>query len=163
MDPAEEGGRLRGRVALVTGASRLRAIGAATCRTLAAAGADIALSHWRPYDAAFPWVGAADEPVRLAADLRRMGVRAEEIEADLADPDVPERLLDEAIRRLGPLSILVNNAAYSTQEGFETLDAASLDAHYAVNLRGMALLSVGFARRYQGEHGRIINLTSGQS
>jgi 3-oxoacyl-[acyl-carrier protein] reductase len=44
------------------------------------------------------------------------------------------------------------------------LDARTLDAHYTVNLRAAALLSVGFARRYQGgSGGRIINLTSGQS
>ena len=154
--------RLRGRVALVTGASRLRGIGAAICRALATDGADIALSHWHPYDEAFPWAGESDEPARLLAELRGMGVRAEEIACDLSDPAAPEQLLDDATQRLGPLTILVNNAAYSTQEGFETLDTVSLDAHYAVNLRAMALLSAGFARRYQGQQGRIINLTSGQ-
>jgi 3-oxoacyl-[acyl-carrier protein] reductase len=57
----------------------------------------------------------------------------------------------------------VNNAAYSTRDGYGTLDAAILDAHYAVNLRATALLSVLFARRFEVEPGRIINLTSGQS
>ena len=66
--------------------------------------------------------------------------------------------------RLGPLAILVNNAAYSTRDGFARLDAATLDAHYAVNLRATALLSVGFARRFAGDRGgRIVNLSSGQS
>ena len=45
---------LTGTVALVTGATRKQGIGAAICRTLAERGADIAFSHWRPYDAAFP-------------------------------------------------------------------------------------------------------------
>jgi 3-oxoacyl-[acyl-carrier protein] reductase len=64
---------------------------------------------------------------------------------------------------LGPLSILVNNAAHSTRDGYKALDAASLDAHYAVNLRATALLSVVFAQRFDGETGgRIVNLTSGQ-
>jgi 3-oxoacyl-[acyl-carrier protein] reductase len=44
-----------------------------------------------------------------------------------------------------------------------TFDAATLDAHYAVNVRATALLSVLFARRFDGEHCRIVNLTSGQS
>jgi 3-oxoacyl-[acyl-carrier protein] reductase len=60
--------------------------------------------------------------------------------------------------------VLVNNSAHSTRDGYETLDAATLDGHYAVNLRAVALLSVGFARRFGGRSGgRIINLTSGQS
>ena len=66
--------------------------------------------------------------------------------------------------RLGPPSILVNNAAHSARDGYEALDDATLDAHYAVNLRATALLSAVFARRFDGETGgRIVNLTSGQS
>jgi 3-oxoacyl-[acyl-carrier protein] reductase len=46
---------------------------------------------------------------------------------------------------------------------YRTLDAASLDAHYAVNVRATVLLSVEFARRYRGgPGGRIISLSSGQ-
>lgn len=92
-----------------------------------------------------------------------MGVRAEGVEIDLSRPEAPERLLDEATALLGPLTILVNNAAYSTRDSFEDLDARTLDAHYAVNVRATALLSAAFARRYGGEAGRIVNLTSGQS
>jgi 3-oxoacyl-[acyl-carrier protein] reductase len=155
---------LTGRVALVTGATRLAGIGAATCRALAARGADIAFTHWRAYDAAFPWAGEDSEPARLEAELVAMGVRAAAIEADLADPSVPEQVLDEAAGRLGPLSILVNNAAYSTNDGWRNLDAATLDAHYAVNFRATALLSVGFARRFdRGSGGRIVSMTTGQA
>lgn len=154
---------LSGRVALVTGASRLAGIGAAACRELARLGADVAFTHWRPYDAAFPWSGDDDEPARLAANLAEMGVRSLAIAADLSDPTMPERVLDEA-SALGPLSILVNNAAHSTGDGWEALDAATIDAHYAVNLRAAALLSVGFARRFAaGTGGRIVNMSSGQS
>ncbi|MGI9254300.1 MAG: SDR family oxidoreductase [Thermomicrobiales bacterium] len=156
-------GELVGRAALVTGATRLGGIGAATCRALAARGADVAFTHWGRYDAGFPWAGAAEEPARLAAELEALGVRATAIEADLSDPAMPEWVLDEAIRRLGPLSILVNNAAHSTNDGWRNLDAATLDAHYAVNVRATALLSVGFARRFAGgEGGRIVSMSSGQ-
>jgi 3-oxoacyl-[acyl-carrier protein] reductase len=65
--------------------------------------------------------------------------------------------------RFGKPSILVNNAAHCERDGFEKLDAAGLDAHYAVNIRGTALLSVEFARRFSDQRGgRIIFLTSGQ-
>lgn len=154
---------LAGRAALVTGATRLRGIGAAICRALAGRGADVVFSHWSAYDAGFPWAPEAGEPERLRDELRAAGVRAEAVAIDLSDPAGPERVLDEATNRLGPLAILVNNAAYSTNDGWEALDAATLDAHYAVNLRATALLSVGFLRRFNGGGGgRIVNMTSGQ-
>ena len=154
---------LRGKVALVTGAGRRRGIGAAICRALAERGADVFFTYWRGYDRQ---MHSADEdgPDALREELRGAGVRAEGAGVDLSLPDAPERLLDAVAGSLGQPSILVNNAAYSTRDGFENLDAGTLDAHYAVNIRAMALLCVGFARRYPGgPGGRIINLTSGQS
>ena len=155
---------VEGRVALVTGASRRRGIGTAICRALAANGADVFFSHWLSFDRTQPVGADPDAPAALQEELRSTGVRAEGIEIDLSLPDSPGRLLDAVAERLGPPSILVNNAAYSTRDGFEKLDAETLDAHYAINLRATALLSVGFARRYPGgPGGRIVNLTSGQS
>jgi 3-oxoacyl-[acyl-carrier protein] reductase len=154
---------LEGRVAVVTGASRRAGIGAAICRELARAGASSLFTYWQPYDRG-PGVAEDPEgPEALLEELRDLGVRAEAVEVDLSLPESPPLVLAAAERRLGPPSILVNNAAHSTRDGYESLDAATLDAHYAVNLRATALLSVLFARRYEGgPGGRIINLTSGQ-
>ena len=155
---------LRGRVALVTGASRRRGIGTAICRALAEKGSDVFFTHWVPFDRTQPVGEDPEAPDALLEELRGTGVRAEDMEIDLSLPDSPEKLLEAVTERLGQPSILVNNAAHSTRDGFERLDAATLDAHYAVNLRATALLSVGFARRYPGgPGGRIVNLTSGQS
>ncbi len=159
-------GELRGRVALVTGASRRGAIGAAICRALAERGADIFFTHWRPFDATQPAGIDADGPAALAQELQALGVRCDELETDLRDPDAPQRVLDSCAERRGPPTILVNNAAYSRRAGYDTLDAATLDAHYRVNIRGATLLSVLFARGYTDDgnaRGRIVNLTSGQS
>ncbi len=157
-------GELRGRVALVTGVGRRRGIGAAVCRALAARGADVVLSYWGAYDRETPGGSDEDEPASLAGELRAVGVRAETVEVDLSLPESPEILLDAAAERLGAPSILVNCAAHSGRDGYEALDASSLDAHYAVNVRAMALLSVLFARRYPGgPGGRILNFSSGQS
>jgi len=154
---------LTGRVAVVTGASRRGGIGAAICRALACHGADILFTHWQAYDRTVGVGADEDGPVALERELRACGVRAEGRDVDLAAPDAHLRVLDYAAERLGPPTILVNNAAYSTNDGYERLDAATLDAHYAVNVRAMALLSVEFARRYPGgPGGRIINLSSGQ-
>jgi 3-oxoacyl-[acyl-carrier protein] reductase len=151
-------------VALVTGASRRRGIGAAICRALGEEGADVFFTYWTPFDRTQPVGEDPEFPAELQEELRGMGVRAEGMELDLSLPDSPAKLLDAVTERLGSPSILVNNAAYSTRDGFENLDAETLDAHYAVNLRATALLSVGFARCFTGgPGGRIINLTSGQS
>jgi 3-oxoacyl-[acyl-carrier protein] reductase len=155
---------LTGGVAVVTGAGRRRGIGAAICQGLAAAGADICFTHWQAYDDAMPWGADADGPRQLLDELLGLGVRCEAIALDLSDASAPARLFDDVERRLGLPSILVNNATHSTNDGYERLDAATLDAHYAVNVRGTFLLSVEFARRWPGgDGGRIINLTSGQS
>jgi 3-oxoacyl-[acyl-carrier protein] reductase len=157
-------GDLGGRVALVTGVGRRKGIGSAVCRALASRGADVVLSYWKAYDREMSWASDEDEPEALVGELRAAGVGAEGVEMDLSLPDSARLLLDAAEERLGRPSILVNTAAYSTRDGFEALDAETLDAHYAVNVRAMALLSVGFARRYPGgPGGRIINFSSGQS
>jgi 3-oxoacyl-[acyl-carrier protein] reductase len=158
-------GDLRGRVALVTGVGRKKGIGSAVCRALASRGADVVFSYWKEYDRQAPWASEEDEPTEdLLGELLAAGVGAEGVEMDLSLPDSPRRLLDRAEEALGRPSILVNVAAYSTRDGFETLDAETLDAHYAVNVRAMALLSVDFARRYPGgAGGRIVNFSSGQS
>ena len=154
---------LTGRVAIVTGASRRQGIGAAVCRMLASHGADIMFTHWQTYDAAQPYGDDPDGPAALQDELRSLGVRAEGVAVDLANPTAPGRVLDAAEERLGPPMILVNNAAHSVNDDYRTLDAASLDAHYAVNVRATVLLSVTFARRYCGRPGgRIISLSSGQ-
>lgn len=154
---------LAGKVAIVTGASRRIGIGPAICRALAARGADILFTHWGAYDALVHSGRDEAGPALLLRDLTAMGVRAADLEADLSGPDEPARILAAATERLGPPSILVNNATHSTRDGYEKLDAATLDAHYAVNLRGTMLLAVLFARQYAGgPGGRIVNLTSGQ-
>ncbi|MCC7445959.1 MAG: SDR family oxidoreductase [Anaerolineae bacterium] len=151
-------------IAIVTGASRRIGIGAAICRALAQNGIDIFFTHWSAYDRAMAW-GADDAgPAALQDELCGMGVRCESLSIDQRAPDTYRQILDRVEEQLGLPSILVNNAAYSTRDGYEALDAATLDAHYAVNMRSAFLLSVEFARRYAGKTARrIVNLTSGQS
>ena len=154
---------LSGRIAIVTGASRSVGIGAATCRALASLGADVFFTHWRPFDReTLDWQDDGG-PDRLLAELTGMGVRAAAAEIDFSQPTAAGQVLDACERALGGPTILINNATRSVRIDWEAVDAAELDAHYAVNLRTFALLSLGFAKRWPGgNQGRIISLTSGQ-
>lgn len=148
--------RLKGDIAVITGVSHKKGIGAAIARSFAKEGADLFFTHWQ---AESDWASSFQK------EILEYGVRCEAMEIDLSDPAAPLQLLDAAAKRVGAPTILVNNAAYSTRDGFERLDAETLDAHYAVNVRATCLLSVEFARHLQQSNqkkGRIINLTSGQ-
>lgn len=158
---------LAGQVAIVTGASRREGIGAAICMALARAGADVFFTHWQSYDAQTTGLLDRDGPAILEEAIERQGVRAGGMRVDLSEPDAPARVIETAAEWLGPATILINNATHSTDSTWETLDAETLDAHYAVNLRATALLCVEFARRLpdsaqRAGAGRIINLSSGQ-
>jgi 3-oxoacyl-[acyl-carrier protein] reductase len=148
--------RLEGRIALITGVSDKYGIGAAVCREFAKEGADIFYTYFK---AETSWEST------FSNEIKKFNVQCSGYEVDLSDPESPKKIMDQIIRTLGVPTILVNNAAHSTNDDYRNLDASSLDSHYAVNIRGMCLLSVEFARRIESEgykSGRIINMTSGQ-
>ena len=157
---------LKNKIAIVTGASRSTGIGTAVCRCLAALGADIFFTHWSLFDQTEGNGGQSEWPEQLCSELRSLGVRANHMEADLADPETPSRILDRVQAELGYPSILINNATYEAPANFRSLNVHLLDQHYAVNNRGTILLSTLFAQRFETRHpkgtpGRIIFLLSG--
>ncbi|MCF0077984.1 SDR family oxidoreductase [Streptomyces lomondensis] len=158
---------LRGRTALVTGASRRAGIGHAVARRLAAYGASVYLHHHVPHDADQPW--GADRPEDVLASVRD-AVCAPEARVvagpgDLADPAVPAELVARAADALGGrLDILVANHAQSGFDGaLDDIDATMLDRHWAVDTRSVLLLIQAHARlRPPGPGGRVVMMTSGQ-
>ncbi|NOK59923.1 MAG: SDR family oxidoreductase [Chloroflexi bacterium AL-W] len=155
---------LAGKVALVTGVSRRIGIGAAIAQELARAGATIFTTYYHPYDIQMPWGGSQQEAQEIVEELHALGVEAYGYAADLAQADAPEQIFHTAQNTFGQIDILVNNATHDLPTTLFELEAASLDQHYAVNLRGVLLLCQMFAKQHNGqEGGRIINLTSGQN
>ena len=157
--------RFKGRIAIVTGASREKGIGTAVCRILAAEGADIFFTHWSRYDEAVGCGAEYDWANTLCEELTQFGVRAAQMEADLADPNLPSLILEQVNKKLGAPSILINNACYSVNSGFRDLSSSILDHHYFVNIRGSSILSVEFAKQFEQNlrgqiPGRIIYLVS---
>lgn len=101
-------GRLAGRAAIVTGASR--GLGRAIALALAAEGAAVAVAGRTEevWDERLP--GTIGETV---ADIEAAGGRAVAVRADLTDRDQIARLVESAREALGPIGILVNNAAFT--------------------------------------------------
>lgn len=151
---------LTGRVALVTGASRRSAIGAAIVRRLAADGAAILVHSWAAADGERSDPGGTEQ---LVEELCAAGGSLIHVSADLADPDTPAQLVAAARESFGRLDLLIANHARSTRQSLEDLTAAELDLTYAVNTRATLLLVQEFAAQYgPGPGGRVVVFTSGQ-
>jgi 3-oxoacyl-[acyl-carrier protein] reductase len=155
------------RVAVVTGASRRAGIGYAVGRRLASLGASVFLHHYTPHDRAQPWGADPDGIASVVAGVSSCltdGARVADLSVDLATPTGPTELITAATAAFGHLDILVCNHARSGSDGpLGTLDAAMLDAHWAVNTRATILLTQAFAAAHDGRQGgRVVFLTSGQ-
>ncbi|WP_353184343.1 SDR family oxidoreductase [Bosea sp. (in: a-proteobacteria)] len=134
-------------VALVTGGAQR--IGRAIVERLAAAGFAVAIHHG----------SNRDEAEALAQRLARGGAKAAVFQADLADVAAAEALLPAAEAALGPVTLLVNNAATFIDDDVRTLDPGIWDQQFAVNLRAPSLLAGAMANRLPAERtGAIVNL-----
>jgi NAD(P)-dependent dehydrogenase (short-subunit alcohol dehydrogenase family) len=125
----------RGKAALVTGAARR--IGREIALELAADGWDIAVHYHRSHE----------DAQALVRELRAKDVHAMGIECDLGDGEAVERLIPDCGKRLGALSLLVNNAAVFRYDNIDTLNADSWTLHEAVNLRAPVMLARAFAKQ----------------
>ena len=138
---------LKGKVALITGASR--GIGRAIAERLARSGAAVAINY----------ASNAGEAQKAVAGIKAAGGDAFAIQADVGR--VPEiiRLFDETITHFGKLNILVNNAGIMFTKPVSTTTEADFDRIFAINVKGTFFTCQQAATRL-AEGGRIINLSS---
>jgi len=143
--------RCAGKVVLVTGAQR--GIGREVAIRFARAGADVALNFLDDEAAA----------KSAAAEIAALGRRAVTVAADVAKPDEARRLVGEAERALGPIDVLVNNAAIFPRAPFLELTESMWDAVLDTNLKATFVCAQEAARRMIAARrpGAIINLSSG--
>jgi 3-oxoacyl-[acyl-carrier protein] reductase len=138
---------LKGKRALVTGASR--GIGAAIAKTLAAEGADVAITYEKSAD-------RANEVVRAIREQGRKGVA---IQADSADVSAVQSSIEKTVRELGGLDILVNNAGILRVGGLKDNSLEDIDALLDVNVRSPIVASQA-ALAHLNKGGRIITIGS---
>jgi NAD(P)-dependent dehydrogenase (short-subunit alcohol dehydrogenase family) len=137
-----------GHVALVTGAGT--GIGAATARLLAERGMHVALAGRRRE--------LLDETARA---VEAAGARALVLPGDLADSALPKRLVEETVRALGRLDVLVNNAATIAVGPLAEFTLEQIDRHLAVNTRAPLLLTqVATPPLTDSPDGAIVNISS---
>lgn len=135
------------RAALVTGAARR--IGRAIALALSEAGYAIAIHANR---------GGAEADA-LRDEIAGKGGRAAVVRADLSDHAAVAALVPAAVAALGPLTLLVNNAAMFERDEIGTLDRALFDRQLAVDLRAPLFLSEAFAAQAPaGADASVVNI-----
>jgi 3-oxoacyl-[acyl-carrier protein] reductase len=141
---------LKGKVALVTGASR--GIGAAIAVALSEAGAAVAANYRERAD-------AADA---LVADLNKAGHRAIAVAADVSEATAVTKMIDRVSSALGAIDILVNNAGLAIVRGVDDLTEEDFDKTITVNLKSAFLCTQAVLPSMRAKKwGRIVNVTSG--
>ena len=138
------------RVALVTGANR--GIGLETCRQLLARGLRVVMT------------GRDEGAVASALDSLEHGGNAIAVRMDVTDPDSIRAALETVVSRLGPVDVLVNNAAVLLHEDADVLETPhdGFSRTFETNVFGVVEVCRVFvppmARR---GYGRVVNVSSG--
>jgi len=138
------------RVALVTGAAKR--VGRALALYLARDGWAVAVHY----------ASSRVEAEQTAAEIEAAGGRAVTLQAELTDEGACAALVDQAASALGPVGLLVNNAAVFEYDTAQDATRASWDRHMEINLRAPFVLAQGLKRQLpEGRQAMIVNLLDG--
>jgi NAD(P)-dependent dehydrogenase (short-subunit alcohol dehydrogenase family) len=139
---------LAGKTVLITGGAKR--LGWYSALALADAGADVAITFRR----------SAREAEAAVTDLKGRGVRAFAISCDVTNEKNIKTAVRDAVRQLGGLDILINNAANYETVDFDKISVAQWDAIFASNTRGPYLVTRESLKWLRQRKGKIINMGS---
>jgi NAD(P)-dependent dehydrogenase (short-subunit alcohol dehydrogenase family) len=159
---------LDGKVAVVTGAGRMRSIGRPIAVELARAGCDVVLTGTGRPPARYP----DDEQAAgwrdidsVADEVRALGRRALPVVSDVSDADAVEALAQRVVDEFGRVDIVVNNAGAARGDDRVPVVDLAVDQWRTVidvNLNGTFYMSRAFGQRMvaRGDGGSIVNISS---
>jgi 3-oxoacyl-[acyl-carrier protein] reductase len=139
--------KLKGKVALVTGASK--GIGAAIAKSLAAEGATVVVNY------ASSKAGADT----VVADIVAAGGEAVAVRGDVSKARDAQAIVDAAVKQFGRLDVLVNNSGVYGFAPIESVTEEDFHRHFNINVLGL-LLTTQAAVKHLGEGSSIINIGS---
>jgi 3-oxoacyl-[acyl-carrier protein] reductase len=164
----QTGSELKGKVAIVTGAGRMRGIGRGTAVVLARMGANVVVTGTGRDPATFPQdeKDAGWRDIQSTAEqIESYGVKALPLVSNIADEDDVQRMVDATVAEFGRLDIIVNNAA--APYGSDRVSVLDLKAEVFRTVLDVKVMGTFYACRAavaqmikQGEGGRIVNLSS---
>lgn len=156
---------LKNKNILVTGVSRSMGIGTAITRTLAKAGANVVIHGFSSYDKELQYPDASmNYADALEKELSDKGYCVFVLpSSDLSENGIPEKIITEAVGKVGYLDGLVLNHAYSKCSPVGEWTAEHIDAHFNVNVRASMLIIQAFVKQLpKDKSGAITLFTSGQ-
>ena len=140
--------KLKGNVALVTGASR--GLGRGMSLALAEAGADVALV-----------ARTKSSLEETAAMIEKVGSKSLVLQSDLSQSNEAERVVSDTVRLLGQIDILLNAAGTQVRKPIFEMTEQDYDYLMTVNLKALYFLSQSAAKEMvKRRKGKIINITS---
>jgi 3-oxoacyl-[acyl-carrier protein] reductase len=141
-------GKLNGKVAVVTGASK--GIGAGIAKEFAAEGATVVVNY----------ASAKQDADRVVDEISKRGGKAIAIQGNVSKKSEVERLFTEAEKAFGKIDILVNNAGVYEWLSLEQVTEEHFHKHFDVNVLGLLLATQEALEHFNSEGGSIINIGS---
>jgi 3-oxoacyl-[acyl-carrier protein] reductase len=140
--------KLKGKVALVTGASK--GIGAAIAKELAAQGAAVAVNY----------SGSKAGADKVVDEIKQAGGSAIAVQANVAEPASIEPLVEKVVKEFGPIDILVNNAGIYEFGPLEAITPEHFHRQFNTNVLGLLLVTQAAVARFNPAGGSVINISS---
>ena len=141
-------GKLNGKVAVVTGASK--GIGAGIAKQFAAEGASVVVNY----------ASSKSGADRVVDEISKRGGKAVAVQANVAKKEDIERLFAETKKVFGKIDILVNNAGVYDFKSLEEITEAEFHREFNTNVLGLLLATQEAVKHFGTDGGSVINVSS---